>query len=484
MVKKKSQIATPRRFSQRLRARRGSNSSMSSAARRAAISAAASMVPGGPLVQKAVEYAANSIASSMSSRRGSDASMWSSAPSYKTVPSTYVRGIKLGSSTGRYKGKFTKPKKIKESVETKCLKAGWHVTTELHGTVLDPHCGYIAHSTYGGQQFAYSIMGSLLRKLLRKAGITIESKDQEIPFFDYSNSDGFKIQFQVYSPSDNGFLNYDFITANNQSLQTILLTFNDMRNYFLNYLRNITDLEPWGLQLYSSDRNLTDTNWRVAASLNLTQEYIELHSSSKLVVQNRTSGDASGGGNYELDRVDNVPLTGYLYQFRHGDPRLKNVQLLPNVPSLQKLNTIGENGLSLVRASTLDAGVSGPNIDFQEPPVPKFWGNVVKASRVLLQPGEQKSHKLYFKATGRIMNVLKYLRVEHFNNTNQLVHGVPGKSALLALEEKIRSTTTNPIVMVYECEKKVGVVSKTTKPAPMMSLVTQEKIDDIYVPPS
>ncbi|MFN3076444.1 MAG: hypothetical protein ABT940_06120, partial [Alphaproteobacteria bacterium] len=133
------------------------------------------MVPGGPLVQKAVEYAANSIASSMS-RRGSDASMFSTVPpSYTSGGSSlYLKGIKLGASTGRYRGKFNKPRKTKNpKVETMCLQKGFHTTTEIHGTITDDHCAYIGHSTFDIEGYAHGIVGALLRKLLKKGGITV-----------------------------------------------------------------------------------------------------------------------------------------------------------------------------------------------------------------------------------------------------------------------------------------------------------------------
>lgn len=477
----------PTRRSNRVRARRGSTGSMSSSVRRAAISAAASMVPGGPLVQKAVEYAANSIASSMS-RRGSDASMFSTVPPSYSSASTgsgrlYLKGIKLGPSTGRYRGTFKKPRKVKESVETKCLKYGFHTTQEIHGTITDSHAGYIAHSTVDLDGYVYGIQGALLRKLLKKAGISVDDRNARLPLFDYGNSDGFKITYTVYNPADNGFLHYDFVTTNAMSFQQIISGFSDMTAHILAYIRNTTNNEPWGLQLFSSDRNLTDTNWRLASNLNLTSEVITLYSSSKLVVQNRTSGDLSNregaavDEKYQLDRVDNMPLAGYLYEFKHGDPRIRNPTIVPAAPSLYKLNSMSNLGLVLIKASELGGSPSIFGKDYQEPPVPKFWGNVAKSSRVILQPGDQKSHYITFKASGKLTNVMKYLRVEGYSVTTGHLQGVAGKSAILGLEEKIRSVATNPIVMVYECEKKIGVLTKSVKPGPMLSYVLETKND-------
>jgi len=471
--------------SKRSRSSRGSGRSVASSVKRAAISAAASMVPGGPVVQKAVEYAANSIVNSMS-RRGSDASMMSSVSSgsSKTVPALYFKGLKFGTSTGRYRGNFKKPRRTsKPKIETMCLQNGFHSTVETYGTLSDAHCGYIAHSTFDLNGYVAGICGALLRKLLKKGGITVDDRHQEIPFYDYGNSDGFKISYQVYSPTDLGFVHYEFITANNQSLQIILDNFTDFTSHISQYIRDITSLEPWGFQLYSSDRNVTDTNWRLAASLNLQQEKITLFSTSKIVVQNRTSGDQAGregadpDEKFQLDRVDNTPLVGYIYEFKNGDPRLRNQQIIPAVPQLRKLNAISQIGLQLTKASVL----ANTGKDYQEPPVPKFWGNISKSSRVILQPGDQKSHSLFFKASGKLLTVLKYLRVEQYNGATAegLCSGVAGRSAIIALEEKIRSVTTNPIVMVYECEKKIGVMTKSTKPGPMLSYVEERNVSEV-----
>lgn len=372
----------------------------------------------------------------------------------------------LSASTGFYKGNFRKPMRTNApKVETLCLKKGYHSTVENYGTVTAPHCAYIQHSTYVPSVFAQTIAGALLRKLFKKAGIQMDNQAQELPLFSGYNADGFTLEYITYNPV-NGVPSGPptYTTVDDDSFDTVLLVkFPQLKDHIYNFLTNQSQEEPYALNLYSTDRNGVATNQRLAANLNLVNEFISLWSSSAITVQNRSAGDqlppeSSNADRYALERLDNVPLQGYIYQMSSGEPRLKYPITTPG--GQNQMNYGSTDGIVLLKETMLVN-------DYQEPPNPKLWSTCVKSSRVILQPGEMKKAYILFKTKGKITNVLKYLRAERL--VIDRLSGTKGKCQIIALEEKIRTDTANVITIQYERELKVGVTTRSGARAPITS---------------
>lgn len=382
-----------------------------------------------------------------------------------------------GTSTGRTAakgGRFKRPRKSKQPrVETMLLKKGYHRTEETFGRLEDPHCGYIIHSTHNPTAYSQVISGGLIRKIFEKAGIPMNSRSQELPLFNVSNSDGFRLQYVFQDPVNGSLATHEYITVDNQGITEVINAFSLMSGHIFNYLTDVTDFEPYMLLLQVSDRNGLDTNWRTTASLNLQNVNIYLHSQSNCKVQNRSAADnPATGDKYDANRVDNVPLKGYLYEFRHGEPRLKFVRDAVTAGTDVALNRIPSNGISLIRAGEIVS-----DLQFQEPPVPKTFANLSKHSYVGLEPGDIKSMFVKHEFKGTLVNILKKMKVSHFATPN--MSGVPGKCQILALEEKIRTDTTNPITVQYERQQKIGCFFTEKRPAPFNTVLTTTNLNNL-----
>nr|QXN75700.1 MAG: capsid protein [Virus sp.] len=381
----------------------------------------------------------------------------------------------LSASTGFYKGGFKKPRKTNSpKVETKCLKKGYHVTLEVHGRVEDQHCAYMQHSTWNSSAYANVIAGALVRKLFKKAGIQMDQADQEVIGTTAFNAKGWALEYIVYNPANGQTSTYPvYNTLDNDTLDGIIndiTKFTVLKGHITNFLNNAIGFEderqePYQLNLYRWDADTdiqTYHNQRPAATINLVNEYVEVYASSTMKIQNRTAGDlASAADRYQLDRIDNQPLKGYCYEY-YGEPRLKYPRV-NNTTGFDQINYSDENAVTLWKASGLPSA-------YIEPPVPAFWANCSKNSRVILQPGELKKGYIATKYKGKLVNVLKKIRCER--NTAGRITGAKGKTQLFAFEEKIRTPGTNPITLQYESELKVGAFTKTGSNSPFQSSYT------------
>lgn len=361
-------------------------------------------------------------------------------------------------STGIYAGKFRKTKKKGPKLETYILSKGFHMTTEYFGSIADDHCIYVGHSTFQYPMTVTTICGALLRKLFTKAGVSIDSADSELPLSSYTNSVGWNIKYVEINPENASINEADYDTVNDVSLKSVVNGFTALYNAIDNAMSpgNQTRV-PKELLLYTRD---TTSSNRLIAKLDLTSEKIELYFQSTLIVQNRTKGAASASADYSSERVDNQPLTGYMYEFKNGDPRIRGPIGSPNPPTGglndHKLNRIQASGLTLVRGFEL------PN-DFNEPVVPKKFINCMKSSKVLLQPGQMKKGVVTYKIKGYLITVLKAMRPHQRNDVDlfPFYHNVRGKMQLLGLEEIIRTSGDNKITCSYEREIKIGCVAKS-----------------------
>lgn len=379
-----------------------------------------------------------------------------------------------GVSTGMSGGRFKRPRRNKITKETQYLKEGYHTTGELFGRVEDPHCVYLHHSTYHRQQFVKTIMGALVRKLFKRAGLPLNSRQAELPLFGQGNSDGFRLEYTTQNQVDASLSTVAYITVNDQNLTNVLNGFTGMRDHLLAYLQQTDAREPYRLTLFSSDRNGLDTNWRMAGHIDIQNEVLEIGVTSSIRVQNRTAAaNAAEGNQYDADRIDNQPVKGYLYEFKHADPRLKFVNDAVLANSNVALNRSGEFGFWLVRSAELN------ETSYQEPPVPKLWANCSKSSYVKLEPGYMKMAKISYTYKGKFTNLMKKLRSE--TSTGSLISGVVGRSQIIALEEKIRTVTGNPITIQYERELKIGVKLKSGRTAPFVTELSSGEISNVPV---
>lgn len=376
-----------------------------------------------------------------------------------------------GVSTGKYAGKFAKPVRglpREAQAMVPYQNQGFVACEEVYGKVDDLDCVYVGHTTYQPTNLAFVIAMATLRKAFKKAGFNVDSPDQELMLYDYINADGFKLEW-LRVRADGTVVANTYITVDNDTLRTVT-----NNSGFFTEIRDAMAVEAGStrgafqvMNIYSSDRNGVSTNWRLAASLNLLREVVDIKVLSTLTVQNRTK---SASGASSTDVVDNQPLHGYLYHFAGGVPQCKQIDL-----QLNKLCRV-RYGSAIILEQSVDLV---PAQLFKEPPNPKIFNNCHKSAAVKLEPGDMK--KTYLESTWR----------GYFNNIvlgkllnrtgNGYMQFAPGKVQLLALEERLNSGSTNPVTVNYECDRKTGVMLITTKNPTALAEYSSQEINNVTV---
>lgn len=381
------------------------------------------------------------------------------------------RKTRYGRQSGFYNGPFAKPKRkgVKSPNQLQnCLSKGYAKTEELYGLVNDPHCVYVAHSTFHLDNYCKVIYGALLRKLFRKAGIDVSSSDGPIDLEGGAFIPVHRISVYVVYP-DSGLQTVQTKTLSPgvSTLEGIISSSTTILDLFKDYItNNDANYEFSRMVLEVSDQETSsvtpDYDWKVSASMDLYNEHMHMFISSKLQIQNRTQGAlaTTDAGNLE-ERIDAQPLTGRLLSFSHGDPRFNELYRATFGPNkVYFINGTSNSGINLVRAEQLPS-------NFSEPLVPKNFANCNGASVVSLEPGMIKSCYLTYKFGGKLINVLKTMRVRMRDKASgdfDLNTGIRGKSQMLILEERIRTTSANKVTVSYEREYKIGCYFTTKKP--------------------
>lgn len=358
----------------------------------------------------------------------------------------------MGASTGVFKGRFNSARKLRESIESKHQRKGFHVTDETFGLITDPDCVYVWHSTYHLERLVRVIVGSTVRELFHMAGYSINNSGNNIGLsFTTGGLISFRIRWQRINPIT-GIVG-TVATADIPLAPSFLGVLNLVGGYatfWTEYFQNTTPDIPYTLQLLQCDTHgatSTSQDYRTVASMDLQSCKIKIDVHSSICIQNRTSGaTATGVAIGESDRVDNQPLEGFMYEFRHSDPRLKN----PDA-GLAPLNRIRREGISFSNANQLGQPL-------QEPFVPKLFQNCRKSVKIRLNPGDLKEQNIYHTFSGSLESVAKKLRtcLAQIITTNTFISGVQGKCQMFILEEQIRSNAANVITINYERQVKIG----------------------------
>jgi len=354
-----------------------------------------------------------------------------------------------------YAGKLNRPNNQPDAMQ-KALQIGSVNQLEQFGLVNDPHCVYIHHSTYNLPAISFAVRFGLIRKLLSKAGLKVVNRFQELTLFEQINSDGFKLEYVSYNNLTGGQNLVSYVTTNNQTISTVTQNFTGFETELNLYLGGELSKQPKTLNLYLSDRNGVDTNWRMASSVNLTDDEMHCSISSTIKVQNRTAGDTAPAGDRNAERVDSQPVIVKSYQFMNADPRTRadggGVD-----GSIKVLNGTDRLEVRLLRASTDFEGT----LAAQNCPPKSVFANCSKSGFSILQPGSMKQSSVYYSIKGRGLNFFK--KLQYRGIASQIVNNCYGRSEYLVFEEKMRTVGTNPVSIHYERKFSVGFYALTKK---------------------
>lgn len=382
-----------------------------------------------------------------------------------------------GNSSAVYQGKFRKPTRARPTKQTKYLTSGACLYDETYGDVSDPDCVYLGASTFAPFQMSRVIFYALIKKLYRKHGINLEDVNAEIPNLAYNDASGRTIVAIYKQPVNSTPIVTPYIMP---ALSTLVTMADANAANILNWMEQrimqvptpgsgyATDLELERVQLVETIVSPLGviTYGNVLAELNLKQEILQLEVSVNIMVQNRTKGATAGGTESGVDRVDNQPLVGKLYEFSGGVPKEKH---MGNGP----LNVVNISGVTLKRAAELTG--SG----YAEPPVAHHFSNITKCSGVQLQPGVIKRHSTKFYKRAYFNNWIKSMKGTYLaSGTNAFSTG-SGKSFLFAFEEILNSGSANKITVSYEVDRKTMAKFVTGTYTPMKTSLTQNVFSNI-----
>ena len=358
-----------------------------------------------------------------------------------------------------YAGKLPKSKKSKYTKMDYALAKGGVAVTENFGQVADPHCVYLIHSTYQFDSMSFAVRYAILRKLFVVGGYNVANNFEELPLFNYTNSDGFKVTY-LYNNSVTGITtDVEYTIVNNQTLTDVCNSFTGFKSAIDEWMKHDMGKEPYRILLYASDRNGLDTNWRFVSLVNIADEVMTMHAYSEIKIQNRTSADT--GTSKAIDLVDNQPCVCTLFDFKNADVRVRTsrnaLSGLTNVLNGTPLNTV-----KLLRAGSQAVPREfGNEDDFQNTPSKSLFNNCIGTSKSVLQPGQMKSSKIFYSCSGRGLNFFKKIQMQSESNSNAM--GLYGKAQMLVVEEKMRTIGTNSVTIHYERAYKVAFTSVTKK---------------------
>lgn len=374
-------------------------------------------------------------------------------------------------SRSHFKGNFKRPRKIHNTFEKTALKIGSHCQFETYGKVADPNSVYIAHSTWDRTQMSLALRLAFIRKLFYKAGHHIHNRNETLPLLSQTVSTGFKIVVTHINPgSATVTVSNEYVILAAESLTDVVQNFATFTTQIDADLNNTSESVPARIVLYQHDYDDQGPTayWRLASSINMKTEYIIMHCTSLLKIQNRTAGDTAATGNLDVDRTDMQPLKGRIYQFSSADPRLKNPHAR-GADTSSILQGCSDVGVRLLR------GADFGNDAYQNLPDTNIYSNCTKSVDVIMQPADMRQTAVTHVYKGLFHNVFKKMNMEFLSTT--IATGVHGKAQVLAFEEKIRTAGTNNITIQYEREYKCGVILKSGKGGSLTSTMGSTAVD-------
>lgn len=310
-------------------------------------------------------------------------------------------------------------------------------TYEVSGSVVDPDCVYVGHSSLAPQEALRVMVYALTRRLYSIAlGFELSNMNEIIPYKTTAgaqNSGGHTITVKYSNNLTNNTKNQDVITiADGQTLVNV-------GDAILGMFKNVaSNSDGWkNARLLWID--VTDTTTGVSRGhLDLTNMTVTFLSKSLLKMQNVTIPVA--GASTE-DVVNNVPLVGRNYSIKHWAPQ----------PVDQDANGWAapwENTGVLTLRSAAYTGVQYET--WKEPPPSKAFKNCSSSALQRLEPGTIKQDMLVSRCQMSLENFL--LALSTSSGFSSLLNKSVriGSHNLFAFERVLQKAGDLPITVNYE----------------------------------
>jgi len=367
---------------------------------------------------------------------------------------------------GRYSGRFKK-RKLTKSKNDVYNRHGFVNVTEVNGTVSDPDCVYVGHSTMSGDRLLTLFLQATLRKLFKQfAGWNCTSVHEPIRGYE-GFGDGWKLILVLKDVQTGVITESGYETTTTDSIYRIVgdtaggvtPAWANLYNFWVNYIGASTITQsgsvqqPTRLMLYRKEVNVTSF-WQFAGELYFPNEVIHYCAVSELKVQNRT---LSAGGSSSTEDVSNNPIAGKLYSFNTSVPRarVEGINIIEGA--------VDSTGVITKRAAEFPIGTVGTRMN--EPPDAKVFRNCTKAANILLQPGDIKKDVIVHKK--RLPVYEFWERLDWRKNTGTVATAVQmkaeGRCSLIALEDMINVNAAQNISVAYECNRTQMMYLSTVK---------------------
>jgi len=405
---------------------------------------------------------------------------------YKAGRRLFSRGTQTGARSsgraaatkyatkGKYAGRFRR-RKVRRDKTDKYRNYGFCNTTEITGTVSDPDCVYIGHSTTSGHRILTVFLQAALRKLFRHVGYTCTNITDPLLGY-HPNSDGWRLILSVKEVTTGVITDVTYDTAASDSIFRIVgdtvngiaPAWPNLYNFWVNYIQNGPPTgatqQPTRLSLYQRDGNVANF-YHFMGDIYFPNERINLHVRSELKIQNRTLSTSGSG---DAEDVSNNPLIGKSYQFSSANPRLR-VENCDIIGSM-----LDATGVITRRAAEFPAATS---VLMREPPSPKIFWNVVKSGKAAIGPGNIKKDLLTYTVSMAVYDFFQKLDWRPFSATVATAISMKGlgKSALFALEDLINVNLAQNISIAYEVNRQEMCYLTTRKTSPSQGLFAQNQ---------
>ena len=349
-------------------------------------------------------------------------------------------------------------------------------------TIQDANTVYLGHATFSPTEALVAMARAITRRLLLKAGISIESFEQQLPAVEDlavgSTIQAYGFRYQLFLPNDgsNIFLQTQIVrpsdTPTAEELARALIEdgTTGLRATMLDQAAQLRYVQLVNIQ--GSTNEVT----RVASQINLHHCTFHFECRSELKIQNRTVAAETDGTTADLiEDVGNNPLYGFYVTGTGSGLKDKAFTRRSNATD----QTIERDGFFTDNANPTiiaGAGITG-DTHVRYPQDGANFLNSTSSKKVYIKPGDIKISSLYHKFSISFVALINLIRPQlgEGRDSTQKVFYRKGKCALYSFRRVLDSKSTtgngdpNPKV-AWEALYKIGcwMSEKTTQYIPDM----------------
>lgn len=368
--------------------------------------------------------------------------------------------------------RMRKMKLLKKPSFNKCLKYGAIATLECVGQVNDPNCVYLGHQAVSANSIIDLIARSVIKKLWAQAGFQITNFTTQLA----TMSGNFDILINITDENGNSVASTNFKSGTDTPLTMSAWLQLRLVEYAAGFgLDNASNL----IQFHTI--NLSFPTFYAAPSvgqplsdyipyramLRFDQLTMNMVCMSELRVQNR-SKNIDGSSSTEVVNVN--ALIGKIYDFSTG-PK----SVVQGYGDLEIFDFA--TGINLRRAAEFPQRAQA-----REPPMGRMFNNCKKTDKIVLQPGEIKTGKIYYTKTLKVLSFLKTIEIEAYtipSNSQKVVKHLRVPGQFIVLEDVINFNANEKITVAYELNRKVGCYLTYKKPLVSVSSYNSTSLSNL-----